>query len=96
MPRATLDLQNPADLAAVGGQWKCAHGFVPGQPNEGFVSEAEGSPCRLPRLQRLRLGRLRRPDRLAPPGRLLRLVSHQGHPARNRGRPRPGRRPLPL
>ena len=48
MPRATLDLQNPADLAAVGGQWKCAHGFVPGQPNEGFVSEAEGSPCRLP------------------------------------------------
>ena len=48
MPRATLDLQNADDLAAVGGQWKCAHGFVPGEPNEGVVSEAEGSPCRLP------------------------------------------------
>ena len=48
MPRATLDLQNAADLAAIGGQWRCAHGFVPGEPNEGFVSEAEGSPCRLP------------------------------------------------
>ena len=48
MPRATLDLQNAADLSAVGGQWKCANGFVPGQPNEGVVSEAEGSPCRLP------------------------------------------------
>ena len=49
MPRATLDLQNAADLDAVGGRWKVAHGFVPGQPNEGFVSEAEGSPCRLAR-----------------------------------------------
>ena len=48
MPRATLDLQNAADLSAVGGQWKCANGFVPGQPNEGVESEAEGSPCRLP------------------------------------------------
>ena len=48
MPRATLDLQNADDLAAVEGQWKCAHGFVPGEPNEGVVSEAEGSPCRLP------------------------------------------------
>ena len=48
MPRATLDLQNAGDLAAVGGQWKVAHGFVPDQPNEGIVPEAEGSPCRLP------------------------------------------------
>ncbi len=48
MPRATLDLQNAGDLAAVGGQWKVAHGFVPDEPNEGIVPEAEGSPCRLP------------------------------------------------
>ena len=48
MPRATLDLQNADDLSAVGGQWKVAHGFVPDQPNEGIVPEAEGSPCRLP------------------------------------------------
>ena len=48
MPRATLDLQNANDLTAVGGQWKVAHGFVPGEANEGIVAEAEGSPCRLP------------------------------------------------
>ena len=48
MPRATLDLQNADDLSAVGGQWKFAYGFVPGLPNEGIESDAEGSPCRLP------------------------------------------------
>ena len=48
MPRATLDLQNSSDLSAISGQWRCAHGFVPGEPNEGIVSEADGSPCRLP------------------------------------------------
>ena len=42
MPRATLDLQNAGDLAAVGGQWKVAHGFVPDQPNEGIVSGSRG------------------------------------------------------
>lgn len=47
MPRAILDLQNPADLAAVGGQWRYAVGLVPGEPNEGLVAQMEGSPARL-------------------------------------------------
>ena len=48
MPRAILDLQNPTDLAAVGGQWRYAIGLVPGEPNEGLVAQMEGSPARLP------------------------------------------------
>ena len=48
MPRAILNLQDPADLRAVQGQWRFAPGFIPGQPNEGLVSQAEGSPARLP------------------------------------------------
>ena len=48
MPRAILDLQNPADLEAVGGQWRYAIGLVPGEPNEGLVAQMEGSPARLP------------------------------------------------
>jgi hypothetical protein len=48
MPRAIVNLQDPADLRAVQGQWRFAPGFIPGQPNEGLVSQAEGSPARLP------------------------------------------------
>ena len=48
MPRAILNLQDTADLRAVQGQWRFAPGFIPGQPNEGLVAQAEGSPARLP------------------------------------------------
>lgn len=48
MPRATLNLQDPADLRLVQAQWRFAPGYIPGQPNEGFVSQIEGSPARLP------------------------------------------------
>ena len=47
MPRAVLNLQDPADLRAVQGQWRFAPGFVPGEPNEGLVSQLAGSPARL-------------------------------------------------
>ena len=48
MPRATIDLGDPSGLSAVGGQWKFSRGYVPGEPNEGLISQAEGSPARLP------------------------------------------------
>ncbi len=48
MPRSTLDLMNPADLASLEGQWRFAPGLVPGEPNEGLVSQLAGSPARLP------------------------------------------------
>ncbi len=38
MPRAIVNLQDPADLRAVQGQWRFAPGFIPGQPNEGLVA----------------------------------------------------------
>ena len=47
MPRAILNLQNPVDLKAVQGQWRFAPGLVPGEPNEGLVSQLAGSPARL-------------------------------------------------
>ena len=47
MPRATLSLGDAAGQAEVKGQWKFARGYVPGQPNEGLVEQAEGSPARL-------------------------------------------------
>jgi hypothetical protein len=47
MPRAILNLQDPADLRAAKGQWRFAPGLVPGEPNEGFMSQLEGSPARL-------------------------------------------------
>ena len=47
MPRASLNLLDPADLQAVQGQWRYAPGLVPGEPNEGLVSRLEGSPARL-------------------------------------------------
>ena len=96
MPRATLDLQNADDLASIGGQWKCAHGFVPGEPNEGVVSEAEGSPCRLPDFDDSGWGSLRRPGCLAAPGCVIRLVSDQGHAAGDGRRPAVGGSALPV
>ena len=48
MPRGILNLQDPADLQAVNGVWRWAPGLVPGEPNEGLVSQSEGSPSRLP------------------------------------------------
>ena len=48
MPRAVIDLNSSSGLAAVKGQWKCALGLVPGEPNEGLVSQLDGSPARLP------------------------------------------------
>ena len=47
MPRSTLDLQDPKDLSSVRAQWRFAMGLVPGEPNEGLVSQLEGSPARL-------------------------------------------------
>jgi hypothetical protein len=47
MPRAVLNLQDPGDLRAAKGQWRFAPGLVPGEPNEGFVSQLAGSPARL-------------------------------------------------
>src|SRR5687767_10810477 len=47
MPRAVLNLQDTADLRSAKAQWRFAPGLVPGEPNEGFVSQLEGSPARL-------------------------------------------------
>ena len=48
MAREIINLQDPADLEQVNGVWRFAGGYIPGQPNEGIVSQAEGSPARLP------------------------------------------------
>jgi len=48
MPRAVIDLNTSTGLAAVKGQWKFAQGLVPGEPNEGLISQLEGSAARLP------------------------------------------------
>ena len=47
MPRATVYLGEASGQALVKGTWKYARGYVPGQPNEGLVEQAEGSPARL-------------------------------------------------
>ena len=47
MPRAGLDLQEPDDLRAAKAQWRFAPGLVPGERNEGFVSQLAGTPARL-------------------------------------------------
>ena len=48
MPRVSLSLERAAGQAVVDGQWRFARGYVPGQPNEGLLEQAEGSPARLP------------------------------------------------
>ena len=47
MPRIALDLNNADDLQKVKGQWRFAPGWVPGEPNEGLVSQTPASPARL-------------------------------------------------
>ena len=47
MPGATINLGEPSGQSLVGGTWKFARGFVPGEPNEGLVAQREGSPARL-------------------------------------------------
>ena len=47
MPRATLNLMDPEHLRQLQAQWRFAPGLVPGQANEGLVSQLEGSPARL-------------------------------------------------
>ena len=46
MPRASINLMDTADLRLVQGQWRFAPGLVPGEPNEGLVSQLAGSPAR--------------------------------------------------
>ena len=38
----------PKLLRLLQGQWRFAPGLVPGEPNEGLVSQLEAVPCRLP------------------------------------------------
>ena len=47
MPRATINLGESTGQSEVGGRWKFASGYVPGEPNDGLVAQAEGSPARL-------------------------------------------------
>ena len=47
MPRAILNLIDSEDLRQAKAQWRFAPGFVPGQPNEGLVSQITDSPARL-------------------------------------------------
>ena len=49
MVRVALDLENPADLAALGTTgWRVAPGLVPGEPNQGLVAELRSVDARLP------------------------------------------------
>lgn len=48
MPRIALDLNREEDRRKVKAQWRSASGLVPGQPNEGLVSQLVASPARLP------------------------------------------------
>ena len=48
MPRIALDLTRDEDRRKVKSVWRRALGFVPGEPNQGLVAEAEGSNARLP------------------------------------------------
>ena len=48
MIRSILDLLDADHLKQAQGEWRFGPGFVPGEPNEGLVSQLEGSPARLP------------------------------------------------
>ncbi len=48
MPRATINIGEPAGQAIAGTTWKYARGYVPGEVNEGLVEQSAGSPARLP------------------------------------------------
>ena len=45
MPRVALDLNDAGDRAKVSAGWRVADGLVPGEPNEGLVSQMLGSPA---------------------------------------------------
>ena len=47
MPRVALDLNNAGDRETAKGQWRVADGLVPGEPNEGLVSQLPATPARL-------------------------------------------------
>ena len=47
MPRVALDLNNAEHREIVKGQWRVADGLVPGEPNEGLVSQLLATPARL-------------------------------------------------
>ena len=47
MPRATINLGDSSGQSTVKGQWKFSRGYAPGEPNEGLISQREGSPARL-------------------------------------------------
>ncbi len=91
MPRATLSLGDPSGQSATKSQWKFARGYVPGEPNEGLLEQSTGSPARLPGYDDSNLGGMLRPHRPPVPRIHLRLVPHQRHPPRLRGRPPPSR-----
>ena len=42
-----MDLNKAEDRAKVSGSWRVADGLVPGEPNEGLVSQILASPARL-------------------------------------------------
>ena len=47
MPRVALDLNKAEDREKVNGRWRVADGLVPGEPNEGLVSQTLASSPRL-------------------------------------------------
>ena len=47
MPTTSLDLESPDDLNTLKAHWKFGPGWIPGEPNEGLVSQAAESPARL-------------------------------------------------
>ena len=47
MPRIALDLNKADDRKHVKGEWRVADGLVPGEPNEGLVSQIRATPPRL-------------------------------------------------
>lgn len=48
MTRAVLNLMDSGDLKQAQAEWRYATGLVPGEPNEGLISQLEGSAARLP------------------------------------------------
>lgn len=47
MATVSLDLESPEQLALLKAQWRFGPGWVPAEPNEGFVAQAAESPARL-------------------------------------------------
>ena len=47
MATVSLDLESPDDLKTLDAQWRFGPGWIPGEPNEGLVSQTAESPARL-------------------------------------------------